>query len=164
MRIAIIGGAIMSFRSHSPHDGFSLIELLIVVAVIGLVAAIAVPNLINAIQRSRQSRTVGDARLLGQAIEMYQQDYSYYPIATGISDIEVVRPYLGSYVGNFNAEDGWRKAFLYSCDGTHYTIISYGGNGVADTPYSPGPTQSFDADVVFADGSFFQWPQGIQSQ
>ena len=154
----------MSIRSRSSRDGFSLIELLIVVAIIGLVTAIAVPNLINAIQRSRQSRTVGDARLLGEAMEMYQQDHSYYPIAVGNNDVEVVRPHLGSYVGNFNAEDGWRRAFRYSCDGTHYTIISYGGNGVADTPYTSGPTQSFDADVVFSDGLFLQWPQGIQSK
>ncbi|MFV2073059.1 MAG: type IV pilin protein [Thermoanaerobaculales bacterium] len=52
MTIALFNGWIMSIQSRSSRDGFSLIELLIVVAIIGLVTAIAVPNLIKAIQRS----------------------------------------------------------------------------------------------------------------
>ena len=54
--------------------GFTLIELLIVVAIIGIIAAIAIPNLLNAIDRGKQKRTMADLRTLGTAIESYAID------------------------------------------------------------------------------------------
>ena len=48
--------------------GFTLIELLIVVAIIGIIAAIAIPNLLNAIHRGRQKRTMADMRTVATAI------------------------------------------------------------------------------------------------
>jgi general secretion pathway protein G len=146
----------------SGSRGFSLIELLIVVTIIGLVAAIAVPNLLNAMHRSRQSRTLADTRVLGEAVEMYQQDWSAYPIAPADSVAEVLRPFVSFYVGHFSADDGWKQPLRYTSDGAHYTVVSYGANAVADTPYTQGPTHLFDADIVFPDGTFLQWPQGTQ--
>ncbi len=73
----------MKTQHPSSCRGFSLIELLIVAAIIGLIAAIAIPNLVNAIQRGRQARTVGDARGLATSVAMYQQDYAKYPIVQG---------------------------------------------------------------------------------
>ena len=59
--------------------GFTLIELLIVVAIIGIIAAIAIPNLLNAINRGRQKRTMADMRSIATAIETYSVDYGFYP-------------------------------------------------------------------------------------
>src|SRR5262244_2052256 len=53
------------------EPGFTLIELLIVVAIIGIIAAIAIPNLLNAIDRSKQKRTMADMRSVGTACEEY---------------------------------------------------------------------------------------------
>jgi prepilin-type N-terminal cleavage/methylation domain-containing protein len=53
------------------QKGFTLIELLIVVAIIGIIAAIAIPNLLNAIQRGKQKRTMGDLRTCATANESY---------------------------------------------------------------------------------------------
>ena len=52
-------------------EGFTLIELLIVVAIIGIIAAIAIPNLLNAIDRGKQKRTMADLRSIGTAVESY---------------------------------------------------------------------------------------------
>ena len=62
----------------SKH-AFTLIELLIVVAIIGILAAIAVPNFLNAQLRAKISRTYGDMKALHTAMEAYRLDNNDYP-------------------------------------------------------------------------------------
>ena len=70
----------MKTQDHTSCRGFSLVELLIVVAVIGLIVAIAIPNLLNAIQRSNQTRTISDIRSISNRLGIYQQDYAKFPL------------------------------------------------------------------------------------
>lgn len=67
--------------------GFTLIELLIVVAIIAILAAIAVPNFLEAQTRSKVSRVRSDHRALATAIEAYYIDYNQYPAATKRLDL-----------------------------------------------------------------------------
>jgi prepilin-type N-terminal cleavage/methylation domain-containing protein len=79
--------ALVLTRQGGPHimmrlrkqTGFTLIELLIVVAIIGIIAAIAIPNLLNAIDRGKQKRTMADMRTIGAAVESYSVDVSFPP-------------------------------------------------------------------------------------
>jgi len=150
-------------RRARNQAGFSLLELLIVVAVIGVLAAIAVPNLLSAIQRSRQSRTMADMRMIGEGIEAYQNDHSAYPVVDNgtVADLGAL---LDPYIRKFNEVDGWGEPIFYDSDGTHYTTISFGWGGTATLPYVLGPTDTFDADIIFSDGNFQQWPEGPQTQ
>ena len=59
--------------------GFTLIELLIVVAIIAILAAIAVPNFLEAQVRAKVSRTKSDMRSIALALESYRLDYTEYP-------------------------------------------------------------------------------------
>lgn len=68
--------------------GFTLIELLIVVAIIGILAAIAVPNFLNAQVRAKVARVRADVKALTTALEMYQLDNNKYPIDFGGPDVE----------------------------------------------------------------------------
>lgn len=61
------------------RKGFTLIELLIVVAIIGILAAIAVPNFMNAQIRAKIARVQSDLKAMATAIEMYRTDNNAYP-------------------------------------------------------------------------------------
>jgi len=62
------------------RDSFTLIELLIVVAIIGILAAIAVPNFLNAQTRSKLARVYADLKAESTALEMYYLDWNAYPL------------------------------------------------------------------------------------
>ncbi len=152
----------MNTQGPSTSRGFSLIELLIVTAIIGLIAAIAIPNLVNAIQRGRQARTTGDLRGLATGIGMYQQDYAKFPPSASFITVNSMASQIAPYMGQVNGVDGWQRDFFYASDGDNYTLLSYGMNGIADTPWTIGPIHYFDDDLVIEGGSFIQWPEGTQ--
>ncbi len=60
--------------------GFTLIELLIVVAIIGILAAIAIPNFLNAQTRAKISRVYADLKAQSTAMEQYYLDWNAYPL------------------------------------------------------------------------------------
>ena len=155
----------------NKHKGFTLIELLIVVAIIGIIAAIAIPNLLNAIDRGKQKRTMADLRSVGTSVEEYAIDNSFYPNLPGEANIagsvleSSVEPI---YIRNVPTNDGWGFGMRYVSDTTIYTVGSLAKDGSAGgsltlNPATGGPTGDFDCDIIFSSGSFVQWPEGTQS-
>jgi prepilin-type N-terminal cleavage/methylation domain-containing protein len=75
-------------RIASRHPiGFTLIELLIVVAIIAILAAIAVPNFLEAQTRAKASRARSDLRTIATGLEAYRVDHNNYPPNNGIKSI-----------------------------------------------------------------------------
>ncbi|HNT36812.1 MAG TPA: prepilin-type N-terminal cleavage/methylation domain-containing protein, partial [bacterium] len=66
-------------RSHFQERGFTLIELLIVVAIIGILAAIAIPNFLQAQTRSKVARVKSDMTTIVTCMETYRVDNNEYP-------------------------------------------------------------------------------------
>jgi general secretion pathway protein G len=141
--------------------GFTLIELLIVVAIIGIIAAIAIPNLLNAIDRGKQKRTMADIRSLGTAIEEYSIDNNVYP--NGVSSITTLDDHIEPlYIRTAPENDGWGRAFVVSTTTTNYTVCSGGKDGGACATDAGAGVTDFNSSITFANGQFVQWPEGAQ--
>ena len=142
------------------QKGFTLIELLIVVAIIGIIAAIAIPNLLNAIDRGKQKRTMADLRSVGTAVESYSIDNNVYPVATAMSTLEgFIEPV---YIRTAPLTDGWTRTFQVAAAIGEYTVCSGGKDGGTCTADGAGATQSFNSSITFTSGQFVQWPEGTQ--
>jgi general secretion pathway protein G len=145
-------------------EGFTLIELLIVVAIIGIIAAIAIPNLLNAIQRGKQKRTMADMRAVGTAVESYAVDNNKYP--AGGSAVSGIKTTLEPrYIARLPVNDAWNNPMDYISSPTTspqtYSVESYGKDG-ADSGSAVGSTSDFNNDIVFTQGLFVTYPEGSQ--
>ncbi len=147
------------------QKGFTLIELLIVVAIIGIIAAIAIPNLLNAIDRGKQKRTMADMRSIGTAIESYAIDNNFYPQGMSSVGAAGVSAFVAPiYIATVPTTDGWANNWDIDSDtnGTEYTVTSIAKDASAGTN-SGGTTNDFGCDILFTAGQFYQWPQGTQT-
>jgi len=168
-------------RIRNRQRGFTLIELLIVVAIIGIIAALLIPNFLDALQKAKQKRTVADVRNTGTAMFSWLTDQVGAAAAgTGAQKVD-----LGNYVAITHSEirgqlvstylqevpelDGWKNPYEYYLNTenplspTVMAIRSYGRNTAPEsdayTVTNFYPTD-YDQDIVWADGFFVQWPEG----
>jgi general secretion pathway protein G len=145
-------------RSRSQH-GFTLLELLIVVAIIGLMVAIAIPALQFALDRSKQRVTMSDMRGIAGAIMQYYLDQSYYPSNTLTSAglMEVLTPFAGR---SLPEQDRWSHDFDWRTDGQHYySLESFGRDGLDGADLDYDTRNDFNLDLIHAHGAFSAGPE-----
>jgi general secretion pathway protein G len=128
-------------------------------ATIGIVSAIAIPNMLNAINRARQKRTMADLRSVGIALEAYGIDTNNYPQSDGWEEVATLTDELSpTYIRTLPVRDGWGNAMLYWSDGTSYRLVSPGKDGQLDRSWDgelePVEVLEFESDLVFSDGEF----------
>lgn len=157
--------------------GFSVLELLIIGAIIAILVAIGIVNYMNAINRARQKRTVNDIRIIAHAWEARATDTQSYMIAgytfpsgapvTHEALVTALRP---TYLRDIPRVDGWLRPLQFAVtpevtgtDSGGYAIRSAGRDGTFDTTYVNGITSDFDCDIVWANGSFMVYPDVTQA-
>ena len=137
-----------------------VVVVLLIVAFIGIVAAIAIPNMLVAQSRARQRRTMADLRAIVIAVESYGADNDRYP-----QSLDELSP---KYIRAVPRADGWGHRYEYQgikdekgpCGS--YVLFSAGRDGVREPSPAPGPTHNFDCDIVFSNGQFTEYPEGVQ--
>jgi len=151
--------------------GFTLIELLIVIAIIGIVAAIAIPNLLIALHKSKLKATMGDMKTIGTAIESYITDNYMAPGGGSVSYIASLSADLAPfYIKQLPTSDAWDGMLRYQSgaigpDQLNYSIISYGrdkmdsGMNVNNTGYIINTLAGFNNDICFSEGMFTYAPK-----
>ena len=121
----------------APRAGFTLIELLIVVAIIAILAAIAVPNFLEAQVRSKIARGKADMGALATAIESYATDYGKYPPDRGIHTVNFCCPLTTpiAYITSASMDDpfnpSWndvRPGWSVSIKDGSYLFVNYDWN------------------------------------
>jgi len=118
--------------------GFTLLELMVVIVIIGLLASMIVPNLIGNKEKADQKKTIADVVALENALDMYKLDNSRYPTTDQGLEALVVKPSNpeprnyrdGGYIKRL-PNDPWGNPYLYLSPGDHGSIdvFSYGADG-----------------------------------
>ena len=130
-------------------DGFSLIEMLIVIALIGLLGTMVAGNVIGKFSKAKVDTTKAQIRQLGVILDDFRRECGFYPMSDQGLEALMKKP-GGRECKNYDPEgyikgsklptDGFGVNFEYESDGSKYTIKSLGNDGVAGG-------EGLDADI-----------------
>ena len=133
-------------------SGFTLIEILIVVVILGILGAVVVPNILSRPDTARVQAAQTDLRALSQTLEIYRLDNFQYPSSEQGLESLIDRPSGFPEPKNWNPEgylkklptDPWGLPYLYEKVGSSYSLISLGADGQEGG-------DGFDADIRLND-------------
>ncbi len=180
-----LGEARSRLSRPGRQGGFSIVELVLVVLIIGLIASIMIPNLIDAIHKAKQRRTMAELRLIGTAWMSWLTDQAGASSAGAQQLYRVggfraltygeIYGYLHPsdtfyYMQEIPARDAWGSQLTFYMNTSLLTdsqlLLCAAArddnyetcDGTKDIPIGPFVATNFDQDIVWADGFLVRWP------
>lgn len=125
-------------RKYYTQDGFTLIEIMVVILIIGLLALMVVPRLRGVADRAKRTKAQADIAELKQALDRYYLDNGSYPTTDQGLQALVSPPSSGRTPNNYEQGgyieklpmDPWGNQYFYQSDGSTYALKSFGPDGV----------------------------------
>jgi len=125
---------IAKFRKY--ENGFSLIELLIVMVILGMLAALVGPRMFGKVDKSKQKAAKTQIALFETSLDMYRLDMGKYPTTDEGLNALRIKPddeskWDGPYIPKEIPLDPWGNGYIYNCPGEHgdYDIVCLGADG-----------------------------------
>ena len=117
------------------QSGFTLIEIMVVVVIIGILASVVVPRIMDNPDKARVAKAKNDIRALESAMDLYRLDNFTYPSTDEGLEALITAPSSapanwkqGGYIKKLNS-DPWGNEYLYDNDGNEIEIYTYGADG-----------------------------------
>lgn len=141
----------MSSRNNRFQRGFTLIEIMVVVVILGILAAVIVPRLLSRPDEAKVTKTKVDMKSIEESLGLFKLDNGFYPSTEQGLKTLVTKPETGRIPAKYSVDgylkkvpvDPWNNPYIYISPGVHsrdFDMISYGADG------EPGG-EEFDADI-----------------
>ncbi len=141
-------------RRFRDRAGFTLIEIMVVIVILGLLAALVVPKLIGRTEEAKKTQSRVQIKHIQQALELFKLDNGFFPGTDQGLEALVRVPDAGRIPKNYRKggyldripKDPWGNPYVYVSPGTHddYDISSYGADGVAGGDGEDADINSWD--------------------
>ena len=126
-----------NFKGRQSEKGFTLIELIVVLVILGLLAAVVGPNVYRKLAQSKDKIAKIQITEIEGALHMFSFDMGRYPTTPEGLDALVRNPtgsdsWRGPYLAKDVPKDPWDRPYAYRCPGAHgdYDLFSFGADGV----------------------------------
>lgn len=128
----------MTYVQKHTRAGFSLMELMIAVAILGILAIVIIPGFMGYLDKAKKSSTAQNLKMIEQAVDQYYMEIGKYPtrlkdlVQAPLDEKDKNKWRMGGYLGKNQEipEDGWNSPFQYKViSANKYELYSFGPNG-----------------------------------
>jgi general secretion pathway protein G len=129
----------MRIKIRRGQQGFTLIEIMVVVVILGILAAIIIPRISDRPEQARRTKAVMDIKSIETALSLFHMDNGFYPSTEQGLEALVEKPTTGRIPNDYKEGgylkkvplDPWKNPFIYISPGAYgdYDLISYGNDG-----------------------------------
>jgi general secretion pathway protein G len=152
MRKTMKTSTIHSTRVLAENQGFTLIEIMVVIIILGLLATLVIPNITGYTEKAKREKARADIASLEGALELFKADNGFYPTTEQGLDALIVKPSTGRIPAKWMDGGYFKKGVPLDPWGNHYEYFAPGRRGEGYEVVSLGTDgQASDDDVSSSD-------------